>query len=137
MPLHLDALNWLAVLTCIVVGQVFLTVWFAAIFARPWAKAYGVDDPKQHTKEVSGYTYGIGLLCNALVAIGLANLQAALGIDSMGGAVGLGIAVAIQFAIATALPGYAFQRRWSAGVLAIGSQTALIVLQSVILAAWN
>ena len=45
MEMNFGALNWLAILTCVVVGQVFLTIWFVALFAKPWAKAYGVDDP--------------------------------------------------------------------------------------------
>jgi hypothetical protein len=47
-----------------------------------------------------------------------------------------GLAVALHFSIATALPGYAFLKRYRAFLLAIGAQTLLIVVLSTILAAW-
>lgn len=137
MQLHIENFNWLAILLCVVVGQVFLTIWFAVIFAKPWAMAYGVDDPKQHTKEIPGYTYGIGALCVLLLTLGLSGLQAALGIASAGDGLALGLFVALHFCIATALPGYAFLKRWRACVLAVGSQAALIPILSLILAAWK
>ena len=137
MELQLGSVNWLAILVCVVVGQVFLTVWFAVVFARPWAKAYGVDEPKQHTNEVPGYTYGIGLLCVVLLSLGLSLLQENLGIATVGGGLSVGFFVAVHFSIATALPGYAFLRRWRACALALGSQATLILILSAILAAFQ
>ncbi len=137
MELTLTGLNWLAILVCVVVGQVLLTVWFVALFAKPWANEYGVDDPKRHTKEVPGYTYGIGALCVFLLSVGIAVLQRALGVQSVGDALLLGLIIAIQFSVATALPGYAFLKRYRAFALAIGSQTLLILTVSAVLAAWS
>ena len=129
--------NWLEVIACVVIGQIFLTIWFFAIFGEPWARAYGAADKAQHTKEIPGYTYAIGLICMILLVIGLASLQSALGVTTLGQGLALGLFVAIHFAIATAVPGYAFLKRWSACVLAVGSQTVLILLLSVILALWS
>lgn len=134
MDMSFSHINWLAILACVVAGQVFLTVWFAVIFAKPWAVAYGVDDPKQHTREVPGYTYGVGAVCVLLLSLGLAVLQQSLQVQTLGGGLAVGAVVALHFAIATALPGYAFLRRWRAGVLAIGSQVCLVLLLSGILA---
>ena len=52
MEINLGAVNWLAIFACVVVGQVFLTVWFVPLFGEPWAKAYGAADKKQHAKEI-------------------------------------------------------------------------------------
>lgn len=136
MEWSFQGINWLAVVACVVVGQVFLTVWFAVVFAKPWAKAYGVDDPKQHTKEVPGYTYGLGAACVALLSLGLALLQARTGVSTLGGGLSTALVVAVCFCAATVLPGYAFLRRWTACALALGSQVTLIVLLSSILAVW-
>ena len=136
MEMNLGSVNWLAILLCVVVGQVFLTVWFAAIFAEPWAKAYGAVDKKQHTAEIPAYTYAIGAVCVALLSVGLAILQAGLGVHGVAGGALVGVFVALSFCIPTALPGYAFLKRWSAFFLAIGSQSLLIVILSIILAAW-
>ena len=137
MGINYDGLNWLAIVTCVVVGQIFLTVWFVALFGEPWAKAYGAADKAQHTKEIPGYTYAIGVVCTFLVTFGLAVIQRTLGVEGAGAGFLLGLWIALHFCIATALPGYAFLKRWSAFFLAIGSQTALILIVSVILAVWR
>lgn len=137
MELHFGSINWLAILACVVVGQIFLTLWFFGIFGAPWAKAYGVADKQQHTKEIPGYTYAIGAICVLLLSLGLAILHQNLAITTLGPALTLGLFIAVFFSIATALPGYAFLKRWSAFILAIGSQTTLILILSVILALWQ
>lgn len=136
MVLDLAGINWLAVLVCVVVGQVVLTVWFAVVFADPWARAYGVADKKQHAADVPMYTYGIGLACMIALTLGLAILQRNLGVSSLGGGLSSGVFVALMFCVATALPGYAFLRRWSAFGLAISAQVVVILILSVILAVW-
>lgn len=137
MDFNLGNLNWFAIAACIVVGQVFLTVWFLVLFGEPWARAYGVADKQQHAKEIPGYTYGIGLVCVIGLTLGLATLQRSLGINSLAAGIQFGIFIAAFFCIATALPGYAFLRRWSAASMAIGSQATLIVILSLILALWQ
>ena len=130
-------LNWWAILVCVVIGQVVLTVWFAAVFARPWAAAYGVEDPKQHTSEVPGYTYAIGLACMVLLTLGLAMMQKMAGVSGVVGGLTVGLFAAIMIVVPTALPGYAFLRRYGAFKLAIGAQVLVILLNSVILALWT
>ena len=137
LGLDFNNLNWFAILVCVVVGQGFLTLWFVALFGEPWAQAYGATDKKQHTAEIPGYTYGIGLACTVLLTLGLAGVQQGMGVKSLGAGLTFGLFVALTFCIATALPGYAFLKRWSAFLLAIGSQTVLIVILSVILAVWQ
>jgi len=107
------------------------------LVGAPWAKAYGVSDKKQHVKEVPGYTYAIGFVCTTMLTIGIALLQSKLAIDTLGEGVSFGIFITLFFCIATALPGYAFLKRWNAFILAIGSQSALILIISVILAIWK
>ena len=136
MPFDFAALNWIAIAACVVIGQVFLTIWFAVLFADPWAKAYGAADKAEHTKAIPAYTYGIGLGCMILLVIGLALVQQGLGTSTLGAGLNSGIVVAICFAAATALPGYAFLGRYDAAKLAITSQVALIVILSAILGAW-
>ncbi len=137
MELDFGNLNWLAIVACIVVGQGYLTVWFLVIFGEPWARAYGAADKQQHAREIPGYTYGVGLICVIGLILGLATLQRSLGINTATGGVQFGIFIALFFCIATALPGYAFLRRWSAASLAIGSQATLILILSLILAVWQ
>ena len=137
MGIDLGTLNWLAIAACVVAGQAFLTVWFLVLFGDPWAKAYGVADKTQHAKEIPGYTYAIGAGCTFALTLGLAILQQALQVDSIGEGLLTGIVVALCFSVATALPGYAFLKRWDAFILAMGSQVALVLILSAILAAWR
>ena len=137
MMMDFAGLNWFAVLACVVVGQIVLTVWFAVIFADPWARAYGAASKAEHTAAVPMYTYGIGLGCMILLTLGLAILQKNLGVSGIGGGLSTGLFVAVMFTVATALPGYAFLKRWSAFTLAIAAQVVVILILSVILAVWG
>ncbi len=135
MSLPFDSINWLAILVCLVVGQVLLTVWFAVIFKEPWARAYGGPEmtAKQHTKEVPGYTYAIGALCVVVLSLGLGLLRAMLGVQGVGASLGLGVFVGVAFFVPMAAPAYAFLRRGSAFALAAGSQLALVLALSLVL----
>ncbi len=135
--LEFAGLNWLAILACVIVGQIVLTVWFAVIFADPWAKAYGAADKAQHTAEVPMYTYGIGLVCMILLSLGQAVLHASVGVSSLGAGLMVGLFVAVMFCVATALPGYAFLLRYGAFKLAIGAQVLVILLHAIILSVWT
>lgn len=137
MELNLETINWFAIGTCIIIGQIFLTLWFTLIYGKLWATAYGALDVKQHTAEVPKYTYLIGLVCTAILTIGLAVLQLNLSVEGLGGGIVFGVLISIFFAISTALPGYAFLKRWNTFFLAAGSQTAVIIIISSILAIWK
>lgn len=137
MQLDLLALNWAAVAASVVAGQIISTVWFTALFGKPWAEEYGADSPQQHTKEIPKYTYGIQLLCTIVLVVSLALLQQALNIHSVGAALQLGAFVAIGFCIATGLPGQAFLLRWRVAAIAYGSQVAMILGISLILGLWQ
>ena len=137
MEMNFENVNWLAILACVVFGQGFLTVWFVVIFAKPWAKEYGVGDPREHTKAIPGFTYGIGALCVLLLSLGLSVVQSALGVSSLGDGLLFGIVVAVCFSITTAVPGYIFLRRYRALGLAMGAQTVLVVVLSTVLAVWR
>lgn len=137
MNLDLTSLNWIAIGVCLVVGQIFLSIWFIVIFGTPWAKEYGVQDKKQHTKEIPGYTYGIQAVCTLMLILGLAIMQSMIGIKSLLDGLLLGLFVAFFYVIATALPGYIFLKRTNAFLMAIGSQAILVLILSIILAVWK
>lgn len=133
------AINWLAILACVVAGQVVLTLWFVVLFGEPWAKAYGGEGmtKAQHTKEVPGYTYAIGAACVFLLSVGVSVLHTTLGVADLGSALKLALFLAVAFFVAMAMPAYAFLRRWSAFFIGAGSQIVLICVVSTILALWK
>ena len=96
-----------------------------------------MQDKKQHTKEIPGYTYGVQALCTFLLVLGLALMQSLIGVATLKSGVLFGLFVAVFYAIATALPGYIFLKRMNAFLMAMGSQAILILVSSTILAVWK
>lgn len=137
MDLHLSEINWMAVVASVIAGQVISTVWFVVLFGDPWAKEYGVQTKQEHTKAVPGYTYGVQLLCTVVLVLCLAVFQRMIGVDSLVGALGSGVFVALGFCVATGLPGQAFLARWRVAGIALGSQVAMILGISLILGVWR
>lgn len=129
--------NWLAIIASIVLGQVISTIWFVVLFGEPWAKEYGVASKQAHTQEIPGYTYGVGLLCTVVLVLSIAALQQMLVIESVRGALGVGLWVAIGLCVATGLPGQAFLKRWRAFLIAYGCQCAMILAISIMLVMWR
>lgn len=137
MQFSFEGVNGWAVLASVAAAQVVSTLWFVVLFGEPWAKEYGAEDKRQHTKEIPGYTYAVQLLCTVALVASLALLQRWLAVDSVGDALVLGLFVAIGFGLATGLPGQAFLKRWRVAWIAYGSQTAMILVASVILGVWR
>ena len=137
MEFGFGSFNWPAIIASVIAGQLISTIWFVVLFGEPWAAEYGAANKQQHTKEIPGYTYGVGLLCTIVLVLSIAVLQRALSIDSVGSAIGLGLFVAIGFCAATGLPGQAFLKRWRVFWIAYGSQTVMILTVSAILAMWR
>lgn len=136
MTFDFTALNWKAILLCVVLGQMILTVWFAVLVAEPWAKVYGAADKAQHAAEIPMYTYGVGLICMFALAIGLALLRQALGVAGISGGFTMGLFVSLAFCLATAVPGYAFLGMWTGLALAIAPQMIVILVHSTVLSTW-
>ena len=135
MEFSVAKLDWLELLLCVVVGQALLTMWFAVLFAAPWARAYGGPSmtKAQHAQEVPGYTYAMGAVCVLLLSIGVAFLQQVIDSGTIGDAVLLALFLGIFVFLAMSIPGYAFLRRWSALLISAGSQLVLILVISVVL----
>ena len=91
----------------------------------------------QHTKELPGYTYAIGAGCTMVLTVSMAVLQRSFDVQSSSQAIQLALFASAGIFLPMALPGYAFLKRWTAFVLAAGSQLALIALISVVLVLWK
>lgn len=126
-------LAWLPILAGVVTGQILSTVWFVALFGDGWAREYGAATKAEHTRQLPPYTYAVAVGCTTLLAIGIALLHARLGVGSVGDALALGAFLAVVFAVAAALPGYAFLERWKAFAYAQGCQAVMILAMSLVL----
>ncbi len=137
MELSLSGLHWPAVVAAVVAGQILSTLWFTVVFGDPWAQEYGAADRKQHTAEIPGYTYGVQLLCTVVMVLSVGLLQQALGAEGVGGALTTACFVTVGFAVATALPGLAFLKRWRVAAITLGNQAVMILAASLILGLWR
>ncbi len=133
MEFDVAALNWLGIAAGVIAGQIVSTLWFVVLFGDPWAREYGAKDRKEHTKEVPGHVYAVGLACTVALVTAIALLQQALAVTTIGAAIELGVLLSVGLCIATGLPGQAFLRRWRVAALASGSQVAMILVISVVL----
>ena len=136
MNIEFGQINWLLVAVCFVVGQVYLTLWFAVFFGTPWANAYSPGKTKaEHTQEVPGYTYAIGALCTFILVFIMNILFSSLSVSGIMQGIGSGVIIGF-LSISTLIPGYVFLKRYNAMILAAGSQLTLILIISVILSVW-
>jgi len=104
MVLAFSEINWIAVVVAVIVGQIILTLWFTVLFGNPWAAAYGAESKAAHAKDVPRVAYGVGLVCMVVLVIGTALIHNAIGINSIGGGLSLGIVAALAYGVATVLP---------------------------------
>ena len=137
MDVAFSDLNWIAIIVAIVVGQVLLTLWFTVLIGVPWAKAYGAENRAEHTKDVPGSAYGVGLACMIALVLVTALLHQAAQVSGLSGGLIFGLIAAAGYGVATVLPGYGFLLKSGAGRIAAGSQAAAILVVSLVLSAFG
>lgn len=99
MNLNLPHINWLAVLVASLASFILGGVWFAALFAKPYAAALGRQGGP---KTKPGPLYMVGpLLCGIVTTVTSAFLLHALKVDSMIGALAFGAVVGVGYLSAT------------------------------------
>ena len=93
--------NWLAVLAASVAHFVLGGLWFAALFAKPYAQALGIAD---RAPQKPGAIFMIGpFVCGAITIATTAVLLRALGITTFGDGLALGMLVGVGYLSAMTL----------------------------------
>ncbi|WP_226634147.1 DUF1761 domain-containing protein [Novosphingobium profundi] len=88
-------INFLAVLTATVANFLLGGIWFAALFAKPYARALGIED-RPPLRPAPIFLIG-PLLCGAVTIVTTAFLLQALRIDDYGNALGLGAIIGVGY----------------------------------------
>lgn len=95
----LGDINWIGVVLATLASTVLGGVWFAALVAKPYARALG-RDPEQSV-EMSGLAYGGPMLCTLFTVVASALLVEALDIKAMSDSIVFGLIVGIGYLAAT------------------------------------
>src|SRR4051794_5185790 len=69
-------LNWLAILVSVVASFAFGSVWYGAIFARPWQRAMGFTEGQKPTGAEIGKGSALNLIGTFLMVYVLAHIVA-------------------------------------------------------------
>jgi hypothetical protein len=94
----LGSINWIAVLLAVVAYTVLGGVWFAVLFAKPYAAALGRDSTPQPAQPA--LFYGGPAVATLFVVMTTAALMAALQINAIGDAVVFALVVGIGYLVA-------------------------------------
>ncbi|WP_394788631.1 DUF1761 domain-containing protein [Rhodoferax sp.] len=101
MPYELGAFPWLGVLVAAVASFALGGVWFAVLFAKPYARALGREN---NPAEKPAAIFLVGpFVCGLVVATTAAIVMPLLHIDSAQGAAALGALVGLGYLGSTAL----------------------------------
>ena len=122
MSIDLSSINWLAVVIGTLVYFLLGAVWFAPVtpIGRAWVKAAAYESPTSGTLSTNAF-YVIPLATCLVMVIALALLAAAVGVESLGDGIVLGLVVAIGIAVPLLLTTAAFEFKkpqpWTWGVI--------------------
>jgi uncharacterized membrane protein YeaQ/YmgE (transglycosylase-associated protein family) len=95
----LGELNWLAVLVGAVIYFALGALWYSPmLFARPWQRSIGWD-PERTPPQQSVTTYIVPFLAYVAMAIAVGMLAKALGSDSAGEGIVLGLVLGIGLSL--------------------------------------
>ena len=110
MPIDLGSVNWLAVIIATAVYFALGAVWFAPVtpIGRAWMKAAAYESPTSGTSSTNLF-YVIPAVTCLVMVIALALLAAALGVESVGEGITLGLVVGMGFAVPLLLTTAAFE----------------------------
>jgi hypothetical protein len=93
----LKGVNWIAVVIATVVLEVVGYVWYGVVFKTAWLAAGGPT----HMSLSQGAAYGLGMVNTLIVVIGLAWLNARLGLAGLGKCLGAALAAWFLFDFTT------------------------------------
>jgi uncharacterized protein DUF1761 len=141
--MHMDHLNWLAVLVAAISTMVLGFLWYSPIlFANPWMREMGYDpNDKAKIKEMqksAGPTYGISFLAGIVTAFTLALFLHWLRVEGLHFGLMVGFHAWLGFVATVQLTGALFMKQ-SMKLFAInaGYQLVCYLVMGAILSVWR
>ena len=136
--MNLDAINWLAVVVCIVVSMISGSLWYnPKTFFPIWWKVVGAGR-EQPGMENMGMTWGLTVLSLFVQAVAMAIMVNALGITTASAGAAIGFMLCLGFVVPTNLVNKLFAghglKIWA---IEVGNHLVNFVLFGAILGAWQ
>ena len=136
--MNLGAINWLAVVVCVVVSMISGSIWYnPKTFFPMWWKVVGAGR-EQPGMENMGMTWGLTVLGSFVQAVAMAIMVNALGITTAGAGAGIGFMLWFGFVAPTNLVNKLFAghglKIWA---IEVGNHLVNFVLFGAILGAWQ
>lgn len=142
MPmLHLENVNWLAVLVAALATFFLGAVWYTALLGKAWQRANGyTDDKVKELQKARPLQVFLGMMAGSYVilAIGVALLCAWLGVVGWKHGAHLGLLLWFAVALPIGLTHYiANDRRFAVYLIDLSYQLTFLVMTGIIIGAWR
>lgn len=134
--LDFSSLNWLAILAALVAHMVLGAVWFG-VFANPWSARAHPGKSKEEIQAGPKWIYAVAALSGLVAAIVLAALLDGLGVNDLGSALLVTLAIWVAFVALKYATTYAFEYRdWTLWAIDVGYPLVSLLAQAAILVLW-
>jgi uncharacterized protein YneF (UPF0154 family) len=140
VAMQLALLNYLAILVAAVGTFILGALWYSpALFAKSWVKAHGYSEEELKAMRARmGPRYAAALVCDAVIAFGVAVLVQDLHLVRPVQGLKLGLLVGVCFLAANALTGFLFSnKKIGAWVIDAGYQVVFSVWMGFLLTVWR
>ena len=139
-----SAINWLAVIACVVASMIIGSIWFhPKTFFPIWWKAIGKSDKDDASQSSTpmGVVWGLIVLSSFVQAVFMSLIVHAMGSMSGGATLGSGAMAGfflwLGFVAPSSLTNKLFADRLKAWVLEAGNHLVTFVVMGAILGAWH
>lgn len=139
MNVDLVGLNWFAALAAAVASFVIGGVWYAALFGKAWARAYGYTDEQLKAMGANpARTFSIMFVCDVVSAAVIAAIAGGGGVGGAVGGAALGLMLWLGVAAANGLQVHLGSGRPFKGfVIDTGKQLVALVVMGLIIGSWR
>ncbi len=139
MNIDLAGLNWFAVLTAAAASFMIGGVWYAALFGKAWARAYGYTEEQLKAMGANpARTFSLMFVCDAVSAAVIAVIAQAAGVAGAVEGIVLGVLLWLGVAAANGLQVHLGSGRPFGGfVIDTGKQLVALAVVGLVIGVWR
>jgi hypothetical protein len=107
----LSSLNWLAILAGAVAFWILGSIWYSALFSKPWVKMHGVNVDNPDAKKGMALMFTGSFVLMFVASTGIALLLQLLPAGDVGHAAKLGLLVSVCFSFTAMAVNYVYLKK--------------------------